>query len=306
MLNEALGFGLMPATFARLDIHNIEENQYEDIFFGTSRGFAGISPQQVESVTGRKTTSLCLGSVFPLDDFYLLQYACKKGKPKRFIYELDPSYYTVEDYQGINNPFLYNEMALSKIKVEYYLDKYMEDDLRLFFFPWLFYRNGYREVKDTVKMKLSKPYQNYDSIVASDQTAEYMPEGFQYHHRREEPLKKDGTYLSWCKEAVKKDREEDLERIIQYCKDEKIELLVITLPAPKETIEGHPEGYENAHQYYSKLFKEKKINYLDFNMIEDRRIDNQDDNYWDSEGHMYGDAAERFSKVLGAYLLKEK
>jgi len=47
---------------------------------------------------------------------------------------------------------------------------------------------------------------------------------------------------------------------------------------------------------------EKEIKYYDFNYIDMPGFDKSNGNYSDYEGHMNGDSAENFSKVLGEYL----
>ena len=119
VFGECMKFALIPPGYMRQDMHNIKENKYDDIFVGTSHGFAGISPEEVDRVTGRKSTNLCLPNEFPIDSYYLVREACRYNKPKRVIYELDPGYWVVDVNKGKEEVFIYNEFPSSVLKLQY-------------------------------------------------------------------------------------------------------------------------------------------------------------------------------------------
>ena len=300
LLNEAVGFALLPVTFARMNLHNLEQGGYDDLFIGTSRGANNINPAVVDEVTGRKSTNLCMGNVYPLDDLYLIREACRIDPPKRVIYELDPSYYTVEEFQGMADPFVLHEMSFSSVKVRYAADKYLDDDFRILLHQWMFYRNHLSQAPEIMKMKLSEAYRNYDPALVSDAQTIYRGEGFLARQRPEEETVRAESWLNWNEEAVKKDREEDLIEMIRYCKEQDIEFVAVILPAPEETRTANPEGYEASGQYYEELLKKQGVPLIDFN--ENGAFTADLEKYYDMEGHMYEDGANEFSRILGEYL----
>lgn len=300
LLNEAVGFALLPVTYARMNLHNLERGGYDDLFIGTSRGANNINPAVVDEVTGRKSTNLCMGNVYPLDDLYLIQEACRIDPPKRVIYELDPSYYTVEEFQGMADPFVLHEMQFSEVKVRYAADKYLDDDFRILFHQWMFYRNHLSQAPEIIKMKLSEAYWNYDPALVSDNQTIYRGEGFLARQRPAEETVKAESWLNWNEEAIKKEREENLLQMIRYCKEQDIEFLAVILPAPEETRNAHPESYEASGQYYKELLDSQGVSLLDFN--ENGAFLAESDKYYDTEGHMYEDGANEFSRILGEYL----
>lgn len=302
LVNHLFFVGVTPVTYAQLDMHNLETNKYDDIFLGTSKGSNNISPAVVDSVTGRRSTSLCLGNVYPLDCLYLAKEACRLGNPERIIYELDPSYVTVEEFQGMNDPFLLNAMESSSVKAQYCWDKYKDDDFRMVLNPWIFYRNGLFHMYNKIKSKMSKEYKECSPSLVNNEKVVYEGEGFLGHLRPEEEQQKAESWLSWSVESIKAEREEDFLRMVQYCKEKGIELVVIILPVPKETMEAHPEPYAASNQYYKEMMSKLGIEFIDFNYVNENEFDNSLRNYSDYEGHMYKDTAEKFSEILGKYL----
>lgn len=299
--SELMKFALIPPGYAWLNMHNIRENEYDDIFVGTSHGFAGISPEVVDQVTGRKSTNLCLPNEFPIDSYYLVREAVRHHKPKRIIYELDPGYWVVDENKGQEEVFLYNEFAPSFLKMQYAAEKFGKDDFRYTFFPWYFYRQQLGKVPQNLKVKLSEQYRKYDPAVTYSEVQYYKREGFLYHNRVESS-KGDLNIVLWEKDKIKKDRKDYFEKMAAYCKEQGIELIAVTLPIPQDTLDAYPEVYKGSHEYYTELLKKHGITYYDFNFIEDEEVDRSLDNYYDYDGHMYGDYAEKFGNVLGRYL----
>lgn len=296
-----LEFALVPTGYARLDLHNIRENEYDDIYVGTSHGFAGISPEVVDQVTGRKSTNLCLPNEFPIDSYYLVKEASRHHKPKRVIYELDPGYWVVDVNKGKEEVFIYNEFPPSFLKLQYAAEKFGTEDFRYTLFPWYPYRQQLSQIPSNLKLKLSEQYKSYDPAVTYSDVQYYKSEGFLYHNRVEES-KGDLNIVLWDKDKIKDDRREYFEKMAAFCKKEGIELIAVTLPVPQETLDAYPDVYKGAHEYYTELLDEHGITYYDFNYIEDEGIDRSMDNYYDYDGHMYGDYAEKFGLVLGKYL----
>lgn len=301
VFGECMKFALIPPGYMRQDMHNIKENKYDDIFVGTSHGFAGISPEEVDRVTGRKSTNLCLPNEFPIDSYYLVREACRYNKPKRVIYELDPGYWVVDVNKGKEEVFIYNEFPSSVLKLQYAAEKFGKMDFRYTLFPWLFYRQQISQIPENLKMKLSTQYREYDPAVTYSEVQYYKSEGFLYHNRVEES-KGDLNIVLWKEEKIKKERKDYFEKMAAFCKKEGIELIAVTLPVPQDTLDAYPKVYQQSHEYYSQLLKEHGITYYDFNYIDEEGIDRSLENYYDYDGHMYGDYAEKFSSVLGKYL----
>ncbi|MEG0720270.1 MAG: hypothetical protein RR446_00685 [Lachnospiraceae bacterium] len=304
-ISEGCKFALIPSSTTRLNLHNIRENKYDDVFLGTSHGQVGINPMVVDRVTGRKSTSLCLASEFPVDSYYLIKELERYQKPKRLIYELDPGYWVVPQGRGKNEVFIYNELGLSVNKLSYGWNKYRKTDFRTALFPWYYHRNRLGRVKENLQIKTSKEYQNYSpSTVGNVAEQYYRGEGFLYHKRQANEDKGGLNIVLWDRKKVKKDREQYFHKIVEYCKKEGIELVAVILPISQETLEHYSDIYQDADQYFKEITTKYKIPYRNFNNVEDVGIDRSMNSYYDYDGHMYGDAAEKFGEVLGEYLKK--
>ena len=91
--------------------------------------------------------------------------------------------------------------------------------------------------------------------------------------------------------------------MVRFCKEEGIELEVITLPVPADTIANMPDSFRQSDAYFKALTKKYQVPYKNFNFDDGLNIDRSMEGYWDYDGHMYGEEAEKFSAELGLSLI---
>lgn len=301
VVNQILLSALKPYNSFRSDIHSMKTNQYDDIFVGASHGKAAIHPEEVDAVTGRKSLNMCLGGEFPMDSYYIIKEASKKNKPKRIIYEVDPSYWVTEAQLGPDFLLVYDEFPWSSVKLEYFKNKMMELDFRPTLFPWYMYRQGYGTAIDRLKNRTSQAYRSYEYSFYDNEYQTYRPDGGIDIKRSDVP-KSEEAPDKWKKSNLNKESIEYFDKIVNLCRQQNIELIAITTPIPKEMLEKYESHFSKAYSYFQAYFNEKKVPYYNFNDIHIEGFDTTINGFFDFEGHMYGDQAKVFSKQLGQYL----
>lgn len=301
--NEVLLQALKPCTYFRNDMYLARTEEYEDIFVGTSHGKAGIQPDIIEEVTGRKCLNLCLGGEYPMDSYFIVKELCRSKSPKRVIYELDPGYWVTEPSLGPDYATVYEELPWSRVKLEYFNAKMKDVDFRITLFPWYVYRQGYKNVRTNLHTRLSKAYREHEgSIYASER--EYYGKGGAVNIRRTDAAKGEEGLNLWEEQKLKSDSVEYFDKLTELCREKEIELIVITTPIPEETLEKYKRNFENADRFFTEYMEEKGITYYNFNQPE-MRMENFDysvDGFADYEGHMYEDQAEIFSRELSGLM----
>lgn len=301
VINSILLQALKPYNFFRNDMYNMKTKEYDDLFVGTSHGKTGIHPDEVDKVTGRKSLNMCLGGQFPIDSYYIVREACRKEKPERVIYAVDPGYWMAEQPLGPEYMAMYEEFPWSDVKVLYSKDKLAELDFRASIFPWFVYRQGYKDWDERLKARFSRKYLSYNPSFYSTQEQTYYADGSTSLNRIEKIKTEEGIGL-WKEENFQKEAEEYLSKLIEYCGQEGIEFVAVTTPIPEETRSKYKENYENAYQYFDEYFERKNVSYLNFNEIAIEGMDTSIEGFADYDGHMYGDQAKIFSERLGEYL----
>ena len=303
--NSILTFCFYPYNYARIDMHNIETKAYDDIFLGSSHGKCGINPLVFDSITGQKSTNLCMGGEYMQDVFFLAKEVVRNHKPQRIIYELDPGYWVTKPSQGMEYTSFYQEFPKSLVKVQYFAEKIMKADFRSTLFPWYVYRQFFFKVLDNVKTKTGPVYKTYDPAPFSNDAQSYKPKGFIYRNKIDAPKTEENLML-WNKAQLQQDTVDYFERLVNFCDQKQIELVVTTTPVPTETYQKYQRAYDNAHDYFTEYMKSLKVPYYDFNHLPLDGFDKSLNAYADCEGHMYGPTAELFTQLLAEYLVNKR
>lgn len=306
ILSWSLSQAVMPPNVVWMNLHKVKENApYDYIFVGTSHGQYGISPEVIEAETGKKSFNLCMADEYPIDTYFLIKEACKDHKPKKIIYELDPAYWISDQRLGSTAMFFYKEFPWSVNKLEYFTEKIVSQDYRSTLFPWSYYKNNLFTAGDILRKKLSRGYREYDPAILDVPGGYYKSDGFIYREKAAGEEKGVFNNIPWAKEKIRETAPRYFEKIRQYCRENEIELEVITLPVPKETVANMPENYKLSDQYFTAFMKKRGIRYHNFNYDPEMEFDSSIDEFWDYDGHMYGEDAEEFSRELGRYLVKD-
>ncbi|MEG1958144.1 MAG: hypothetical protein RR071_10500, partial [Lachnospiraceae bacterium] len=57
-ITELLYYAVVPSSIARVELHNLRSQSYDDIFIGGSHGLSAINPEVIDQQTGKTSTNL--------------------------------------------------------------------------------------------------------------------------------------------------------------------------------------------------------------------------------------------------------
>lgn len=301
VLLKGVDFLLYPCTFMRNDIHAVCTREYQDIILGTSHGKMNIDPDTMEAVTGRRGHNLCVGGEYGVDAYYLARLIAEKQKPERIIYEVDPGYFVTEKEEGNNYLLFYHEFPLSRAKLEYFRDSIAKCNFRTILFPWYEYPLEYefRNLKNTAYQKWN---QNYDISYLKSDSQEYHESGFIERYAVDTSKLTMTRPKLYEEGAVIEENMIYLEKLIDFCKEQGIEFVAVTTPIPVATLAEYQDHYLGAWEYFGNFFQEQGVQYLNFNKEYYKAFSHEISCYTDYDGHMNGEAALAYSKVLAEFL----
>ena len=299
----ALDFLLYPCTFMRNDIHAVTTQTFDDIYVGTSHGKMNIDPSSVAEVTGRSGHNLCVGGEYSLDAYYLARLILEKGHaPKRFVYEVSPGYFVSEKEEGNNYLLFYHEFPLSRSKLAYFAESVAKCNLRTMFFPWYEYPLSYelKHLKETVRTKAGGDYSGAN--MKTDEQ-EYHADGFIERYPVDTSAFSTDDLETYDAGDIVQKNMDNLSRMIALCREHDIEFVAVMTPLPDETYGAGFDEYEELGAYYNAFFENEGVRFINFNDDEHWDLtDHARENFTDLDGHMHGDAARAFSRVLAAEL----
>lgn len=84
-----------------------------------------------------------------------------------------------------------------------------------------------------------------------------------------------------------------------------IQFVAVTTPIPINTLQAYSDNYNAAWKYFGQYFDEHEVTYLNFNTQYFKAFSHDLSDYTDFDGHMNGNAAKEYSKVLANILKGE-
>ena len=81
--------------------------------------------------------------------------------------------------------------------------------------------------------------------------------------------------------------------------------MAVTAPIPIATLKDYSDNYNAAWKYFGKFFEEQGVEYLNFNTQYFKAFTHDLKAYTDYDGHMNGDAARQYSRILAEILDKK-
>lgn len=316
-INEFLSINLVQSSVTRLIVHdmkepNNEENSYDCVFFGQSHTTYGVDPQVISQETGMIVDNAAIGGEYARDMYYMALEMYSHYTPKMVVIDVDFGYFInlTDDQNTIVNTLVYNNYPLSYRKFSYALATLPQKEFRAALFPWMNNRDNYYCMEGIFWLKRTDEYKNYDpkAVTQIEPCDTYKGNGFLYRDRTyERPEENLGI---WWNEARVDNTisPKYFKKLVELCRSKGSEVVMISSPMAYETMtrqDSYAE-YGQAAEYLNNLAKESNITYYNFNLVKKSSYERFSTDYWDADGHMYGDTAQRWSEYLGKFLNKIK
>lgn len=293
----------------RLALHDMYQSSQIDIaFLGSSNIYSAIDPYLLEKKLDCRFTvfDAATSSAMPIDSYYYLKELVRTDKKPKAVF-LDvfyPGYQNSVFYDAPEHSlYLYDYLKLSWNKVEYFKNAFSGNDKIFAVFNAKRYLGGesmptelLQKAKDNMEIKLNSPWYRRYAPHGNDK-GEYVGKGYRYLTKGMES----GTlgtqiYLTWDEENICDDAVGYLESIYRLCEKENVELILISPPLAPSTRIGMG-NYEDVHLFFQKFAEEKEIEFWDFNYIQNKWLELEDEDFYDQH-HLSKSGAEKFTAVV--------
>lgn len=296
---------------SRVVINEMYEQQenIDILILGSSHAYHSFDPYILSASLG-KNVFVAGTSAQELDGtLILLQEADKENEIEAVVLELyysmamEPRYkerteltstYLISDY--LRNPLVKTKYLLSASGYEHYGNS---------FFPARRNWENLLEVDTVISIldkKLTPEYLNYK--FAKDSTTSYAGKGYFPVDEKIE----DGCFVypyhtpAINTDNISEDWMNSLYEIIEYCKQQDIELTLVSTPIQTAILQDMG-NYDVYVSYVNELVQEYGIEYYDFNLIHPQYFPVNTELFYDDD-HINKDGAEIFSYLLGELLKK--
>ncbi len=282
--------GKYRATTTVANFYEEPKNTLDVLYFGTSAVAHGISPLKVWDEFGIASYSLATEHQPPIMSYYLLKESLRFQEPKVIFLECNEFFIDIDYDNRVH--FLrkvLDYMPLSKIKIQAVSEIVRNSENQTFlkhFYPLITYHDRweYLQKKDFQKVTTKNSLKGVDvcyEIFPCELPADFMQPG------ENDKIELDETGMSY------------LERIVQLCKTQNINLVLIAMPRKLWTNSKSEAIYKVANEF--------DLTFIDYNLVENSSKIGFDSNkdFYDDGGHLNAYGAEKISMSIGAFLMKK-
>lgn len=301
---------LVRPGYIRYIIHAADNSEtgedYDCVVIGASHGRASIDPHYfMEMGYASNPINMSIQGATVIDNYYMIKEVCRNNDVKKIILELDYQYWdknTKRD-SDFGDLFVYGQLPFSEVKLEYIANELMDKDFRTVYFKKYAFAKKSKDIWQNIEIKKTDDYKNYDISAATGLETEGPYQGRGFFYRTKVTDKKGKLNPSpWSYDNLNPKVGQYYEKIVEYCRDNGIELICVSTPIPPSCVLSGP--VKDANTFFKRLCDENGVRYIDGNLIKDNVLHVEDDDFCDWEGHMNGEIAEQFSEIL-TNLLKE-
>lgn len=300
--------------YTRLMIHELyhQEKNIDVLFLGPSRCYRALNPSITDAIFGENTFNAGSSAQCWDGSYALLVEAGKQNNLKKVYVEighnprLDAVY---KERKELTSTYIISDyMRPSLNKVRYLLNASGEEYWMSSFFPlrrnW---KNLFNipEVLNTLEQKRSETYRNFQywGDIETD-TEYYAGKGYVVSKRVVEDEGHSARgHFGKTQKPFSDDNVESLEKIIQYCKKNDIELVFFSSPVT-DFLLADAGDYDRYIQQASDFAKAHGVEYYDFNICRREYFSYASEYYYDAYHlNMYG--AEAFSILFSKFFVGE-
>ncbi len=285
----------------RYAMHELyEQEEIETLFLGSSHVFCGYDPRILDEISG-ENTYLAATPVQKVDgSYYLLKEVLKSNQIKK-VY-LDMFYLQYRDIPAergsIQMQWIYcitDNMKNNWNRIEFLLNASDCENYIEGFLPSARYGNyllDRKRIERVIKSKRSSEYINYENVPSAFYKGAYVIPGGVGNPE----MIADLDNLEVAESIISEYSLKYLNKIVELCKEEEIELVLVTTPFTDFYVQALG-NYNTFYAYMKEYAKTNAIEYCDFNLCRPELLVMEKDDFVDYH-HLSGKGAVKYSTVF--------
>ncbi|MBQ2802180.1 MAG: hypothetical protein IJF03_12440 [Lachnospiraceae bacterium] len=270
--------------------------EIETLLCGTSTVQRGIDPEIIDSGLGTVSFNTA-SSAQPLDGTYeVIKDMAKRNPVETVILGIAPSTMMNKDGGTEYKTYVYNRLDGIDSKFSYLLHGCSLEE-----WPYILLYSARVEdyfdgsaIQKNLEVKLSQEYKSGKIINSNYKTKGMIANRKKLKEEQINTLEKGKCKLS--PKSIKEQNMKQLVRIVEYCKENQIELILVYVPLSGNAIQAYGDISE-MHDYFVKFAEEQDVVFWDFNYYKELKALFTNDKFEDKK-HLNKYGAEIFSEEL--------
>jgi hypothetical protein len=275
-----------------------EDGNIDVLFLGASNTMGGYDVSLIENNTELNVYNCGSAAQSAQGSYYLLKYVNEYNDIKSVWLDMSYAMVEVEEAGAGGNTYIITDyMSDKKLKYEYLSSAFGVEGILKGIMPCL--HNSVVSIT-ALKAHITGDYLREPYKYITYEYERYAGQGFVY---RNGVIKSDafGSASAIDTDNMISDYTmEYLNRIVEYCNDNDIELVLVSTPIPDATLVGAGD-YQAYIDYVRSVAEEKGLEYRDFNLLnEDALVLSASD--FENNVHLNGRGADKFSESVSRIL----
>ena len=283
-----------------------DRGKIDNIYLGSSHVFQDINPMLLDELNGQYNFDLSSPEQVLNGSYFLLKEADRTNTLSHVYLELFCSSHSSGTVDPLENEYFYARnwgntdfMELSPIKLEYALSIAGPEKYTEIFLPFTRYRDkldDWEYIKHVMEAKQSDDYLSYKGEHLGDDVEynERQGQGYVYSTIIFKDIQRRGTFSRMDEKPIGEKSEQYLRKIIRYCQDRDIEIILFMSPVDGLYLTG-VENYDNLVKQIKEIAGEYHIPFYDFNLAKEEYLPlNKSEHFCDS-AHLNHEGADIFT-----------
>ncbi len=288
-------------AYTRLIMHDMyKEDKIDSIFLGTSHIYRGINPEITDEVWDENTFDVSSALQDIDGSLAMLKEAHKSADIDRCFFEISWRKVKTDKEERMKETtttyIISDYMKPSRDKVSYLLDAVESKDyVNAFFRVRRNWKNIYSKetMKDIIARKRTDEYRNYGKTIES-----YAGKGFFPLEGKFSRVSGTGV-RTITENYMSDDYRMYFEKIVDYCRENEIELICFVSPTPEYTM-VRTKNYDSFVTQVKEVCDGYEVPFYDFNLANPSVLDLKDDDFMDYN-HLNSSGADKFTQVFAEF-----
>ena len=277
------------------DLYNKEDYSLDLVFSGSSHAMESFDPEIFDQALNIESFNLGTAAQKPQTGYYILQHVLQTQQPKLVVFEV---YWAVmgTDYypkQAVENMELIQDKSISKALFK---DALSLKDQVLYQFKSYWYRGDISTFLKNIQGPVKSPYRYYKENGYVYSSTIFDSKDLKEHLARTGPIVMDPLNTEEGSQAYY------LEKSIQLCQERNIEVLLVTSPLCPTYMQA-VENYKETHETIQNIADKYQIEYMDYNIINEKEQLIKDENFRD-RSHLNYSGVKIMNNHLINYLIE--
>jgi hypothetical protein len=285
--------------YARVTLDELSRDGYVDVLFvGASHTEDGYNINLIEENTGLNAYNVGVSAQKLQSCYYLLKEAGENNGVKTAWLDVAYGVTAAESSTKLANYVVADYLTNQKVKYEFLIEEYGVEGVVNGMLPVL---HSCSLKPSTLKAHLTRDYIKNPYKYLPTETDEYSGQGY---------IKGKGTlaenYVFKSDGSINPEKLVSdyswkwLKKIINYCNEKGIELVLVNVPMPDGQLQADLY-YDEYTEYIRNVAQEYGLKYYDFNLTKSYALTMERSDYDDSS-HLNGQGADKFSECVSKIL----